>query len=57
MKRNTRKLLGILIALVMLAGLLPATALAVTYIPSVSVTLDAPVVSAKPDYSKQSGPG
>lgn len=57
MKRNTRKLLGSLIALVMLAGLLPATALATETVDNIAITLENPMVGARPDYTAQSGPG
>ena len=53
MKSRMHKLLGLLLALVMLAGLLPTTALAADKIKDASVMLDVPVVGMSPDYTPE----
>ncbi|MBQ3378894.1 MAG: hypothetical protein IJG50_03405 [Clostridia bacterium] len=53
MKSRMHKLLGLLLALFMLAGLLPATALAADKIKDASVMLDVPVAGMSPDYTPE----
>ncbi len=57
MKYKAHKLLGLFLALVMLAGLLPMSAMAATVIAWVNVTLDTPVVGASPDYTAEFSDG
>ncbi|MBQ3378893.1 MAG: hypothetical protein IJG50_03400 [Clostridia bacterium] len=57
MKSKLHKLLVLILALVMAAGLLPMQAMAATVIAWVNVTLDTPVVGALPDYTAEFSDG
>ena len=55
MKKNTTKLLCVLLTLVMLLGMLPTTALAADKIDQVSLALDVPVIGQTLDFTPTAG--
>ncbi len=48
-----KKLLSLMLAMLMIMSLLPAAALAAETIPSATITIDAPVIGAQPDYTAE----